>query len=369
MPSTHRIPTTPSFSANSETSSSQSSKYTSPTDQVLQKSPTGTTTARSRTHRPTTTPGKGVTSPGSNTTTTTSTPPLELASDSQIPSPQSPPGSSVLTPAADISGSHSSPAVTPTQLIMPSQTPRSGSQGAMAVSELQSAPSTTVSTPQNVVSSEHAKHNAFQSDTTNGSTHTSIHNRTYANPQPQPHTSPKGDYIILAAGNSQSLTRNHTLLPTTTTLRHHITPSPVPVPQPPPVARPSIRPMTNAEYLSGRLLPVLLCTVLTALIQVLSSSARSVFPFAVLTRPPRGNGEDGAKAQDSVLLRLGGIYGPVTSLRLLFQIREPLPFLFDLLVLLSVVLTTISTSTVTIGYFGFCDTGSHDGWCYMGVGY
>ncbi|KAK0615306.1 hypothetical protein B0T17DRAFT_620095 [Bombardia bombarda] len=74
-------------------------------------------------------------------------------------------------------------------------------------------------------------------------------------------------------------------------------------------------------------------------------------------------------ASDSVCLDPGGggFGGPLVSLRLLHRLRYPLPFLVDLLALFSNVLTTIATSTVSLGTYGFCDTGDA-GWCYMGIG-
>ncbi|KAM7203324.1 hypothetical protein V8F33_002315 [Rhypophila sp. PSN 637] len=125
--------------------------------------------------------------------------------------------------------------------------------------------------------------------------------------------------------------------------------------------------MTSTEYFIGLLGPVILCTILSVLIQAVTANLRSILPFAILSSPRRR--ESGIKASNSACLVLGGLKGPFTSIRLLWQLRELLPFLMDFLVLLSSVLTSISTSTVSLGYFGFCDTGSHDGWCYMGLGY
>ncbi|KAK4207854.1 hypothetical protein QBC37DRAFT_266403, partial [Rhypophila decipiens] len=114
--------------------------------------------------------------------------------------------------------------------------------------------------------------------------------------------------------------------------------------------------------------PVVLCTILSVLIQVLCANLRAVMPFAILSGHQYSK-SGGVSASDSVCLVLGGIKGPLTSLGLLWRLREPLPFLLDLLIFLSTILTSISTSTVSLGFFGFCEAGSHDGWCYMGLGY
>ena len=121
-----------------------------------------------------------------------------------------------------------------------------------------------------------------------------------------------------------------------------------------------VRPLTESDLYIGSFAAVLLSTLLAILVVVLDSSLKSMLPFQALARP------GGAAAVDSLCMSPGGLTGPLTSLRLLFVFGEPLSFISDLLVLMSVVLVSLSSEAIGFTLFGRCQPDSFGG-CAMSL--
>lgn len=124
------------------------------------------------------------------------------------------------------------------------------------------------------------------------------------------------------------------------------------------VTVPSVEPITYSGYLIGLLVPIILATLLSIFIQVLRSNVQAILPFVIL--------ENGARAPNSVTLVPGGMFGLWTDIRLLLTERKALPILSDSMGIFCALITALSTSTVSLGRFGYCRDSIR---CYMGLGY
>ncbi|KAK3372664.1 hypothetical protein B0H63DRAFT_453971 [Podospora didyma] len=124
-----------------------------------------------------------------------------------------------------------------------------------------------------------------------------------------------------------------------------------------------VHPASDLEYFIGLFGSILLASVLSILLQLLTSSLNKMLPFFMLVK--YGGTKNGLPMGDSLCLVSGGIAGPFVNLRLLHRYREPIPILGDLLTLLSIVLTSTSSSAIALGLFGGC--GRELG-CFMTLG-
>ncbi|KAH8880852.1 hypothetical protein GQ53DRAFT_889304 [Thozetella sp. PMI_491] len=93
---------------------------------------------------------------------------------------------------------------------------------------------------------------------------------------------------------------------------------------------------------------------------IFSSSFRSMLPFRTLRH------YGGVPVAYSLCLSPGGLTGPLTSLTLMWNLRDPLPILTDLATLLSGVLVSLSSEAVGLKVFGSCAPGDFSD-CYMGL--
>ncbi|KAK3376583.1 hypothetical protein B0T24DRAFT_718906 [Lasiosphaeria ovina] len=125
-----------------------------------------------------------------------------------------------------------------------------------------------------------------------------------------------------------------------------------------------VHPTTNFEYFIGLFGPIILSTILSILVQVLDSNLKRILPFILLARP----GGSGLPASNTVCLVPGGINGPIYNMDLLYQFKEGLPVLTNLLVLLSAVLSSTCSSTISLGVYGLCPTSNKLGGCFMSIG-
>ncbi|KAK1756783.1 hypothetical protein QBC47DRAFT_341563 [Echria macrotheca] len=121
-------------------------------------------------------------------------------------------------------------------------------------------------------------------------------------------------------------------------------------------------PLKQSEYWLAYFLPVFLTTVVAICAQVISSDIRVMLPFHNLTRD---NGR-GVPASQSLLIPAGVINDYVTSFRMLVRLREPLPILGDLLVLLAALVTALSGEAVGIKLYGKCGEDYFNG-CFLGI--
>ncbi|KAK0652445.1 hypothetical protein B0T16DRAFT_101784 [Cercophora newfieldiana] len=119
--------------------------------------------------------------------------------------------------------------------------------------------------------------------------------------------------------------------------------------------------LTSTEYFLILFLPVSLGTVCSILAEMVYSELRALLPFHSLIRP------GGATVGFSLVMSTGGISGVVNSFRLLFQFREPLAFMTDVLVFSSASITTLLSEAVGIQLRGACTAQSFSG-CFMGIG-
>lgn len=120
--------------------------------------------------------------------------------------------------------------------------------------------------------------------------------------------------------------------------------------------------MKRRDYVVGFFLPTILSVLLAIPIRMIDLNVQLYYPFHELTRA------DGAPASESMLLRMGGIFGLQTAWRALGQ-KKMLPFLSTLLVWCSAILIPLSTEAVALKLYslnGKCSIHNFEG-CMMAL--
>jgi hypothetical protein len=100
--------------------------------------------------------------------------------------------------------------------------------------------------------------------------------------------------------------------------------------------------LTEADYLRVSLIPILLATILSILVQIFVSNLNLMLPFRALSRA------DGATAEDSLCLSRGGFIGLLRSFRFIFVGGDSLPFLNSMLLVFSAILVPLSSETIKL---------------------
>jgi hypothetical protein len=109
-------------------------------------------------------------------------------------------------------------------------------------------------------------------------------------------------------------------------------------------AQNAFRTLSQADFVMASIIPILLTTLLSMLIQLMSSSFTAMLPFRVLGYP------NGGTSIDSLLISGSGLDGQYYALRFLYQNGDPLPILNTLLAVMSAALVPLSSETIHIEF-------------------
>ncbi|KAK3377492.1 hypothetical protein B0H63DRAFT_399067 [Podospora didyma] len=120
----------------------------------------------------------------------------------------------------------------------------------------------------------------------------------------------------------------------------------------------NVRMPQRGDYFIGSFLPVLLTTLLSIAIEAVDAQLKVLLPFHALTRP------GGSRAKNSMSMQTDGPSARLNDVLLIFQFRDPISFLGDLLVISSAILTAMSSEVIGMEWFGTCGGNSYYG-CFM----